>query len=107
MSTSQRDQELLCEFVRKSSTCAACQNRILSPPLHPSGSQAHCSSCPATPAPPAVWLLSASALAKPPRLVPSRCLDCLALATKASATGAEARAGAGAEATEAASLMMS
>ncbi|KAH8393133.1 hypothetical protein KR200_003099, partial [Drosophila serrata] len=22
---SQRDQELLCEFVRKSSTCAACQ----------------------------------------------------------------------------------
>lgn len=25
MSTSQRDQELLCEFVRKSSTCAACQ----------------------------------------------------------------------------------
>ncbi|XP_032569992.1 uncharacterized protein LOC116800224 [Drosophila sechellia] len=23
---SQRDQELLCEFVRKSSTCAACQD---------------------------------------------------------------------------------
>ncbi|TDG46061.1 hypothetical protein AWZ03_007510 [Drosophila navojoa] len=36
------------------------------------------STCPATPAPPAVWLLNASALAKPPRLVPSRCLDCLA-----------------------------
>ncbi|KRF81531.1 uncharacterized protein Dvir_GJ26741 [Drosophila virilis] len=29
MSTSQRDQELLCEFVRKSSTCAACQNLVL------------------------------------------------------------------------------
>ncbi|KAH8403212.1 hypothetical protein KR222_007805, partial [Zaprionus bogoriensis] len=25
MSTSQRDQELLCEFVRKSSTCVACK----------------------------------------------------------------------------------
>ncbi|KAH8241554.1 hypothetical protein KR026_012355, partial [Drosophila bipectinata] len=29
---SQRDQELLCEFVRKSSTCAACQGRDVCTP---------------------------------------------------------------------------